>query len=101
MTATYQPQEKARWWCEKNIHSGTMVSGIVTEVCDHDFTNPNPLTNTYYVSTTYDYSSGQWSKSNSEPPSQQRTGLMKAFVSLGIGSTETGLNKIRHDLYVP
>ncbi|MCJ1315075.1 hypothetical protein MMC15_000390 [Xylographa vitiligo] len=76
MSSWYQPQEKAQWWFEKGVQSTTMITGAVSEVCDYDLTTPNPTTNTYYVSTTYDYDSGSWSTSLSPPPQATLTGLM-------------------------
>ena len=104
MSSWYQPQEKAQWWFEKGVQSTTMITGAVSEVCDYDLTTPNPTTNTYYVSTTYDYDSGSWSTSLSPPPQATLTGLMGSDTMVA-GDANGDLNgndleKIKKDVSV-
>ncbi|MCJ1435479.1 hypothetical protein MMC27_004852 [Xylographa pallens] len=102
MSSWYQPQEKAQWWYEKGVQSTTMITGAVSEVCDFDLTTPNPSTNTYYVSTTYDYDSGSWSTALTPPPQASLTGMLGSQ-SIGADGSNDGLDgndldKIRKDV---
>ncbi|MCJ1379038.1 hypothetical protein MMC17_002137 [Xylographa soralifera] len=102
MSSWYQPQEKAQWWYEKGVQSTTMITGAVSDVCDYDLTTPNSLTNTYYVSTTYDYDAGTWSTALVPPPQASLTGMMGADI-VGAGDPNDDLNdndldKIRKDV---
>lgn len=105
MSSWYQPQEKAQWWYEKGIQATTMITGAVTDVCPYDLTQPNTSTNTYYVSTTYDYDSGVWSTSLNPPPQVMATGLMGSenmeAGDPGDDLSENDLDKIRKDVSVP
>ena len=100
MSAWYQPQEKAEWWYEKGIQSASMISGAVSQVCTYDLTTKNPNTNTYYVSTTFQYDTGTWSTSLAPPPSANRTGLMRSFGMLASSLNDSALDKIYRDVSV-
>ena len=100
MSAWYQPQEKAEWWYEKGVQSASMISGAVSQICNYDLTQKNPQTNTYYVSTTYQYDTGVWSTSLLPPPSVSRTGLMRSFGTLTSSLNDSALDKIRRDVLV-
>ena len=105
MSSWYQPQEKAQWWYEKGVASTTMITGAVSQVCDYDLTTPNPSTNTYFVSTTYDYDSGAWSTSLDPPPQATLTGMLGSDMIGASDSAsninENDLDKIRRDVSVP
>lgn len=104
MSAWYQPQEKAQWWYEKGTKSATMITGAGTTVCNYDLTQPNPSTNTYYVSTTYDYDSGAWSTSLQPPPNVKLTGLLGAERKRGDdfdhNLNDADLDKVQKDVLV-
>lgn len=100
MSAWYQPQEKVQWWYEKGVQSASMISGTASQVCKYDLTQKNPNTNTYYVSTTFQYDPGTWSTSLAPPPSVNRTGLMRSFGTLTSNFNASALDKIRSDVSV-
>jgi hypothetical protein len=102
MSAWYQPQEQAQWWYEKGVRSTTMITGAKGEVCNYDLTKKNPVTDTYFVSTTYKYEEGIWSTSPNPPPSVRSAGLLGAERKPG-GDSESDpedpdLDQIRKDV---
>ena len=101
MSAWYQPQEKVQWWYEKGVQSASMISGVASQVKAYDLTQKNPNTNTYYVSTTFQYDTGTWSTSLSPPPSPTRTGLMmRSPGTLTSKLNDSAVDKIRKDALV-
>ena len=77
-----------------------MISGAASQVCPYDLTQKNPRTNTYYVSTTFQYDTGIWSTSLAPPPSVNTSGLLRPFGTLNIGLNDSALDKIRRDVSV-
>lgn len=104
MSPWYQPQEKAEWWYEKGVQGSTMITGAVTDVCEYDLTQKTPISNTYYVSTTYTYDTGVWSTSQEPPPSAMVTGVIgsnrKGTSHLNNGVIEKDFDTIRNDMLV-
>ena len=100
MSSWYQPQESAQWWYEKGVQSGSMISGARGKICDYDLTPVNPVTNTYYVSSTYHYDTGEWSTSYLQPPSVASTGLMRSPDLLAESLQNSDLDRIRGNVLV-
>ena len=48
-----------------------MISGAISNACEYDLTNPDPMTRQYYVSTTFVYDTGLWSTATTKPPAIQ------------------------------
>ena len=55
----------------KGIRAASTISGSISDICPYDLTVRHLDTNTYYVSTTFEYNSGGWSTSLAKPPSVQ------------------------------
>lgn len=60
MNAAYQPQEKVQWWYEAGMKSATMISSDRSSVETGDFSAPDPLTNTYSLTSSYSFANGVW-----------------------------------------
>lgn len=60
MGASYQPQEKVKWWYEAGMKTSTMISSAHSGAEEGDFSAPDPTSKTYTKTSSYNYAQGTW-----------------------------------------
>lgn len=63
----WQPTEKITWWYDTGMRTSSMFSSIKVATGGGDFTNPQPLTNKYFIATTFLTTPGTWVNSPNPP----------------------------------